>query len=141
MKKGTIKLIAALLLAVFASFGLMAQSNEEQEFEQWMKTAGATMGSIRKNIEGKLAEETAKDAARLADVFKKSEQFWTGRKKDDAVEWSKKSVAAAHEIEAAAKASDFEKAGAGVRGMFANCAACHNVYRERLPDGSYRFKQ
>ncbi len=99
------------------------------------------MGSMRNNIQGKLADETAKDAAKLADVFKKSEAFWAGLKKDDAVEWSKKAATAATEIETAAKASDFEKAGAKMKSLFANCSACHNAYRERLPDGSYSFKQ
>jgi cytochrome c556 len=141
MKSKAMKLMAVMFVVLFASLGMLAQSNEEQEYEKWMKQAGATMGALRKGIDAKQAEEVAAGAATLNGIFKKSEQFWTGRKKEDAVEWSKKSAAAAAEIEAAAKAGDFEKAGAGMRGLFGNCSGCHTAYRERLPDGSYRFKQ
>ena len=141
MKRVTLKLFAVTCLTALASFGLLAQANDEKDLDQWMKTAGATIGSLRKNIEGKQAEAAAKDAATMGEVFKKTEHFWAARKKDDAVEWAKKAAAAAAEVEAAAKASDFEKAGAGLKGLFGNCAACHTAYRERLPDGSYRLKQ
>src|SRR6185436_20295555 len=102
------KLIVVLLFAVFASFSLLAQSPEEAEYGKWMKTINATMGSMRTNIQEKKADETAKGAATLVEAFKKSEDFWKGRKKDDAVEWSKKAWTAASEVEAAAKAGDFD---------------------------------
>lgn len=135
------KLIVVLLFAVCTSFGWLAQSPEEQEFGKWMKTVNATMGGLRTNIQEKKAEETAKGAATLVDAFKKSEEFWKGRKKDDAVEWSKKAWTAASEVEAAAKAGDFDKAGTALRGVFPNCQACHTAYRERTPEGGYKFKQ
>ena len=134
------KVTIALLFAAFMSLGWTMQSADEQEYEKWMKTVNATMGSLRNNIQGKVADATAKDAATLVEVFKKSEEFWKGRKKDDAVEWSKKAAASAAEVEAAAKANDFEKAGASARAMFGNCAGCHNASREKTPEGGYRFK-
>jgi cytochrome c556 len=135
------KLIVVLFFAVFASFGWLAQSPEEEQFDKWMKTVGATMGKLRKDIDAKAGDEVAKDAATLAGIFKQAEEFWKGRKKDDAVEWSQKAATAAGEIEAAGKAGDFEKAGAGVRTLFANCSACHKIHREQLPEGGYRIKQ
>jgi cytochrome c556 len=135
------KLIVVLLFAVFASFGLLAQSPEEQEYSKWMKTINATMGSLRTNIQEKKADETAKGAATLVDAFKKSEDFWKGRKKDDAAEWSKKAWTAASEVEAAAKAGDFDKAGTALRGVFPNCQACHTAYREGSRETGYKFKQ
>jgi cytochrome c556 len=135
------KLIVVLLFAVFASFSLLAQSPEEAEYGKWMKTINATMGGLRTNIQEKKAEETAKGAATLVEAFKKSEDFWKGRKKDDAVEWSKKSWMAASEVEAAAKAGDFDKAGTSLRGVFPNCQACHTAYREGSRETGYKFKQ
>jgi cytochrome c556 len=135
------KITIALFFAVSMSFGWLTQSADEQEYEKWMKTVNATVGSLRTNIQGKLPDAAAKDAATLAEIFKKSEEFWKGRKKDDAVEWSKKAAAAAAEIETAAKANDFDKAGTSARGMMGNCAGCHNAYREKIPEGGYRFKQ
>jgi cytochrome c556 len=135
------KITIALFFAVSMSFGWLTQSADEQEYEKWMKTVNATVGSLRTNIQGKVPEAAAKDAATLAEIFKKSEEFWKGRKKDDAVEWSKKAAAAAAEIEAAAKANDFDKAGTSARAMMGNCAGCHTAYREKNPEGGYRFKQ
>lgn len=134
------KVTIVLLFAAFLSFAGTRQTADEAEYTKWMKTVGATMGSLRTNIQGKVADGTAKDAATLVDVFKKSEAFWKGRKKDDAVEWSKNAATAASEIEAAAKANDFDKAGNSARALFGNCAGCHNAYREKAPDGSYHFK-
>jgi cytochrome c556 len=135
------KVTIVLLFAAVVSFGALSQSAEEQEYEKWMKTVNATMGSLRNNLQGKASEAAAKDAATLVEVFKKSEAFWKGRKKDDAVEWSQKAAAAAGEIETAAKASDFDKAGTSARAMFATCQGCHAAYREKIPEGGYRFKQ
>ena len=135
------KLIVVLFFAVFASFGWLTQSPDEQEYEKWMKTINATMGGLRTNIQEKKADETAKGAATLVDAFKKSEEFWKGRKKDDAVEWSKKAWTAASEVEAAAKAGDFDKAGTSLRADFPNCQACHTAYREGSREAGYKFKQ
>lgn len=134
------KVTMVLCFAAFMSLGWMTQTADEAEYEKWMQTVNVTMGSLRTNIQGKVADGTAKDAATLAGIFKKSEEFWKARKKDDAIEWSQKAAAAAGEIEAAAKANDFEKAGTSVRGLFGNCAGCHNAYREKTPEGGYRFK-
>jgi cytochrome c556 len=134
------KVTIVLLFVAVVSFGSLRQSADEAEYTNWMKTVNATMGSLRNNIQGKVSDGAAKDAAILVDVFKKSEAFWKARKKDDAVEWSKNAATAAGEVEAAAKASDFEKAGTSLRAVFGNCAGCHNAYREKTPEGGYRFK-
>ncbi len=135
------KVTMVLVFAAFMSLGSMTQTADEKEYEKWMQAVNVTMGSLRTNIQGKVPEAAAKDAATLAEIFKKSEDFWKARKKDDAIEWSKKAAAAAGEVEAAAKANDFEKAGTSLRGLFGNCAGCHNAYREKTPEGTYRFKQ
>src|SRR5262249_48609872 len=137
----SMKLLVVLLFAAFTSFGWLTQSADEQEYGKWMKTVNATMGSLRTNVQGKNADETAKAAATLVDVFKKSEDFWKGRKKDDAAEWSKKAWTAAGEVEAAAKANDFDKAMASMRNIGGTCAACHTAYREGSRETGYKFKQ
>jgi cytochrome c556 len=137
----TMKLSVVLIFAMAMGFGVLGQSADEAEYEKWMKMVGATVGPLRKNIEAKNAEETAKGAATLVECFKKSETFWAGRKKEDGVEWSRKSMTAAAEIEKAAKAGEFEKVGESAKTFFGSCAGCHTAYREKLPEGGYRFKQ
>jgi cytochrome c556 len=134
------KLSLVLLLAVFTAFAATPQTPEEQEFAGWMKTAQATAGSLRKNIEAKAAEDVTKDAAKMEEVFKKTEEFWTKRKTEDAVKWSQQAHAAAKEVAESAKMGDWEKASTSLRSLMGNCAACHNAHRERLPEGGYKIK-
>lgn len=132
------KLFVVLIFAAFTTFAALPQ--DEQAHAEWMKTAMATAGSLRKNIADKAAEQVVTDAERMEDIFKKSEEFWAKRKTEDAIKWSKESQAAAKEIAAAAKSSDFDKAAAGMKTLMGNCAACHAVHREKLPEGGYKIK-
>lgn len=134
------KLSLVLLLAVGAAFAAAPLAQEEQEHPGWMKTAQATAGSLRKNIEAKAAEDIAKNATTMGEVFKKCEGFWTKRKTDDAIKWSQQAQAAAKEIGDAAKAGDMDKAQASLKSLMSNCAACHSAHRERLPEGGYKIK-
>lgn len=134
------KLLIVMLFAALTAFAAFPQSADEQEFEGWMKTAQPAMGSVRKNIEAKNAEEISKEAAKLEDVFKKSVGFWEKRKTEDAVKWSQQAETAAKELGAAAKGGDMEKATASFRALGATCAACHAVHREKLAEGGYKIK-
>lgn len=133
------KLLLVLLLAVFTVFAA-PRAQEDAEHAGWMKTIQAATGSIRKNIEGKAADDIVKDAAKIEDAFKKSEGFWAKRKTDDAVKWSQQAQAAAKEIAGAAKDGDMEKVSTSLRSLMGNCAACHGAHREKLPEGGYKIK-
>lgn len=134
------KLIIALLLGSFFTLALATPAQDEKEYEAWMKATGATVGSLRKNIEAKASEGAAQDDEKLAEIFKKAESFWQARKAEDAVKWSQQSQTAAKEVHAAAKGGDFEKAGASMKNLMGNCAACHTAHREKLPEGGYKIK-
>src|SRR5262245_55975195 len=133
------KLLLVLLFAVLTVFAA-PRAQVDEEHVGWMKTIQATTGSLRKNIEGKAADDIAKDASKIEEVFKKSEEFWTKRNTEDAVKWSKQAQAAAKEIADAAKGGDMEKATASFRSLMGNCSACHGAHRERLPEGGYKIK-
>jgi cytochrome c556 len=134
------KLSLVLLFAVFTAVAATPRIQDEQEYSGLMKSVQATVGSIRKNLEAKAAEDVAKDAGKLEEAFKKSEEFWTKRKTEDAIKWSQQSQAAAKEVGAAAKGGDWEKAAASMRGVMGGCAGCHGAHREKLPEGGYKIK-
>lgn len=134
------KLLIVMMFAALTAFAAFPQSADEQEFGGWMKTLPPAMGSLRKNIEAKNADEVSKEAAKIEEVFKKSGGFWEKRKTEDAVKWSQQAETAAKEILAAAKAGDMEKAGASFRTLGATCNACHAVHREKLAEGGYKIK-
>ncbi len=134
------KLIIVLLLGSCFTLALALPSQDEKEYEGWMKTTGANVGSLRKNLEGKMNEGAAQDAQKLAETFKKVEGFWQARKTEDAVKWAQQAQTAANEIAAAAKGGDSEKAGASLKTLMSACSACHTAHRERLPEGGYKIK-
>jgi len=134
------KLLLVLLVAVFTAFAAAPRAQEEEEHAGWMKTAQATAGDLRRNIENKATDDLAKDAAKMEEVFKKCEEFWTKRKTEDAVKWSQQAQASAKEIADAARGGDMEKAAASLRSLMGNCAACHGAHRERAPGGGYKIK-
>lgn len=134
------RLTAIVLLGTLTVFGLVRQSDEEKEFQAWMKTTFTASSSLRKNIEAKSGEAAATDAARLEAVFKKVGDFWSKRKVDDAVKWSRQAETASSEAGSAARAGDFDKASASLRTLNATCTACHSAHRERLPEGGYKIR-
>jgi cytochrome c556 len=134
------KLSLVLLFAVVTAFAATPRAQEEKEYGELMKSVQATVGSLRKNIEAKAAEDVAKSAEKMEDLFKKSEEFWAKRNTEDAVKWSQQSQAAAKEVGAAAKGGDWEKAAASMKGVMGGCAACHGAHREKLPEGGYKIK-
>ena len=134
------KLSLVLLFAVGAAFAATPLAQDEQEHPGWMKTAQATAGSLRKNIEAKATDEIAKNAATMEEVFKKCEDFWTKRNTEDAIKWSQQAQTAAKEIGEAAKDGDMDKAQASLKSLMSNCAGCHNAHRERVPEGGFKIK-
>lgn len=134
------KLQGILVISILAVFGVMTQSDDEKEFQKWMKTTFTESSSLRKNIEAKMKEEAGTDADELEAVFKKVEAFWQKRKIEDATKWSQQAVAAAREVGGAARAGDFEKAAQNMKVLNTTCTACHAAHRERLPEGGYIIK-
>lgn len=134
------KLQAIVLTGTFVMLGLVTQSDEEREFQSWMRTTFTSTSSLRRNIEANAGEGAAKDAARLEGVFKQVREFWAKRNAADAVQWSSQAAKAASEAGIAAKEGDFEKAAAGLRALNSTCTDCHAAHREKLPEGGYRIK-
>jgi cytochrome c556 len=131
------KLFLTGCLCFFASFAF-AQDNGEMP--ALMKAIGQTNGSLRKNIEAKQGPEAAKDAQKLADVYKQVGDFFAKTHTDDAVEIAKKGQTAAMEVATAATAGNFEAAAASSKALGGTCGPCHMAHREKLEAGGYKIK-
>jgi cytochrome c556 len=130
-----------LLLVVSAltiSVCLFAQ--EEAEYQAWMKTTGATAGSLRKNLEAKNAEAATVDAKKLEEVFTQVHDFWMKKKIDNATKFATSAQTGFKEVGQLATAGKFEEASATLKTTMANCGGCHNAYREKAADGSWKIK-
>ena len=141
MKALTLLLLCALTAFALPTFSSASRFDvDEKEHEAAMKSAGATMGHLRKSLEAKAADDIATDASKLEAIFLLSEKFWKERKTDDAVKWSQDALAASKELSAAAKANDMDKAATAAKAVGATCMACHTAHREKLAEGGYKIK-
>lgn len=99
-----------------------------------MKTIGKTMGELRKATEAKDEAALKAGGKVLVEQFAISAKFFAKHKDhgmSDAVELNDKSSAAAKAL------AD----GSGtMQGVGATCKSCHDKYREKLADGSYKLK-
>jgi cytochrome c556 len=130
----------ALLLSLFLGVCTMGWAQDEDAYKGWMKALPGTVGGIRKNLEAKSLEAVVGDAKKLEEIFGHSAEFWTKRGGADAAGWSKDAQAAAAKVASAAAAGDADGAAAAFKGVTGSCKGCHDAKREKLADGSYRFK-
>lgn len=130
-----------LTVAACLLLGAVAVSAQDTaEMSAWMKTIGPTNGSIRKNIEAKQGSDAAKEAQKLADVYKQVGAYFAKMNADDAVKIAKTGEDAANDLVAAATAGDMDKASADAKAIGGTCGPCHSAHREKLEGGGYKIK-
>jgi cytochrome c556 len=134
------KLLLALLCAAFTVIAAVPQDADEAAFVAAMKTVMPTQGSLRKNIEAKDSAAAKADAAKLEAIFKTSEEFWTKRKAQDAIDLSKTARAAAAEMGKLAGAGDWDKIGAEGAKVQQTCKACHDAHRGGSREAGWTIK-
>jgi hypothetical protein len=128
------------LLAFSIAAICAADAIDEKQFQKHMKVVGKASRDFKGNFESKNAAAVEKDAAAVADSYKAMASFFKARKTDDAVKWAGDSATAASATAAAAKAGDWDQVKSHWGAVGKNCKSCHDKYREKLDDGSYRIK-
>ncbi len=127
------------LLITVGLCSAFAFAQDISEMQSYMKTIGATNGSLRKNLEAKQGPEAAKDAEKLAGVYKQVGAYFAKMNADDAVTIAKNGETAATSVAADATSGDFDKASADAKGIGATCSPCHMAHREKGENG-YKIK-
>lgn len=135
------KILLALTLSVFSLAAVhAADALDEKAFQKHMKAVGKTAKAFKANFESKNAAALEKDGAATAEAYKGMAAFFKARKNDDAAKWSDDAATGASGAAVAAKAGDWDKVKAEWNAVGKNCKACHDKYREKLDDGSYKIK-
>ena len=88
-----------------------------------------TPPSLRVHLAAKDYDAIVNDAATLKANFAKVEAFWSERKVDDAINFSKAAAKAATDIETAAKAKDNVGVAKAQSALADTCRDCHLVHR------------
>jgi cytochrome c556 len=113
---------------------------EELALSKVMKQVGPGFAALRQHVTAGSGPDTAAQAAALAKLFGEAAVFWKAQARSDAIGWTQDARAASEAIGAAATKGDWDAVKAAVPKLGGACSSCHPVYRERLDDGTYRFK-
>jgi cytochrome c556 len=115
-------------------------SPEELALSKVMKQVGPGFNTLRQSVTASNGADTAAQAAALKKLFGEAAAFWKIQGRPDAIQWTEDAKLASGALEAAAAKGDWEAVKAGVPKLQGACSSCHGLYRERLDDGTYRFK-
>jgi cytochrome c556 len=135
-----LKLSVVLTLTALSVLAGTPRAFDQAAFEAAMKTILPTAGSLRKNVADKNADGAKADAAKLEAIFKTSEDFWTERKAQDAVDFSATGKTAAAAIGKLAAAGEWDKIPAEQQKIQATCSGCHSAHREGSREAGYKVK-
>jgi cytochrome c556 len=132
-----IKLLVAFSATVMF-FVLLAQS--DADYSGWMKSAVAAKGKVAKGIAAKDGPGVATDAKIMEDSVKGIEDYWTKKGVADASGFAKTARVASADVAKAAKAGDFDAAGAALTVVGGTCQGCHMAHRAKGADGAFQIK-
>ncbi len=112
----------------------------ERPYEEMMKELAGACTSLKNNLDAKSMEGATADAAKLEKLFKEMEKFWSKKKVADATQWAKDGGTAARMIVKASKAGNGEEMMTQFKNLTGTCKSCHDVHREKGPDGKWQIK-
>jgi cytochrome c556 len=129
--------VVAGLTALLVAGVMFAQS--DSDYQAWMKSNGAAMASLQKNVAAKDGNGVAADAHTIEGNLKQVEAFWTKRGgAPDAVNFAKQGQMAAATL-AKDAAGNMDAVAADVKSLQGNCGGCHMAHREKTESG-FKFK-
>lgn len=126
-------------LGILLLLAAAASPAQDAGFTARMKALAASTGFLEK-LEAKNTPAATRAAERMGGIYEEMIGFWRQRSSPDAVKLSVQGKAAAVALASAAHAGDAEKAAAAFDTLTGTCKPCHEKYRTRLPDGTYRIK-
>jgi len=113
---------------------------DEEALSKIMKQMPPALAAMRTGVDGSNVEAANKNAAVLRQGFADIEAFWKP-KKADATQWAHDARVKIESIQASIAAAKWEDAKTAAGTVQQACGTCHNAYRERFDDGSFRIKK
>jgi cytochrome c556 len=144
MRAARVASLVTLIWLIAIGFAVVPTAQapaSDEDYDKLMKAVGATVGSMRKNMEGQMADALAADAKKMAGLQKDNAAFWTSRKVQEAADWSTAAMNHATEMDKAVAAKNMTSAGEHMKLLMGTCAQCHAKYRDKAADGTYMIKK
>ena len=131
---------AALLIGTITMTAQGQKKWADEDLDKMMKEIGASVGAMRKAIDGQNAELAKTNAAKMGTLFADVQAFWKSRNVEDAAKTAGEAMTHAKAVEAAVDGKDFTKAAENAKMLQGACASCHKQYRDKDAEGNYRIK-
>ena len=140
------RMMTAVAIAWVVAMGLAVAPNAQgqmtdEDYDKLMKSVGQTSGSLRKNVEGQMADGIAADAKKMTELMKSNQTFWTQRKNQEAADWAKGAMDHSMAVEKAVAAKDVAGVADHAKQLMGTCQPCHLKYRDKAADGTYMIKK
>jgi hypothetical protein len=113
---------------------------EERALNIAMKQIGPSFNALRQSVTASSAADVKAQAMILNQAFTDAAAFWKTKPHVDAIQLTEDAKRESGAIADAAGRSDWDAVKASVPKLQSTCANCHAAYRERLDDGSYRYR-
>jgi mono/diheme cytochrome c family protein len=130
--------LGTLLLG--AAMWAQADKTDFPEYQGWMKSNGATVAEINKNL-------TAKDGAAAHTNIRKLQEnlamvmaYWQSRNIADGVRFALDGTYGLAQVDVLVNQGKFDEAAAALKTAQGACAGCHMVHRDKAADGSFQIK-
>jgi len=114
---------------------------EEEALSKLMKQIGPGFTALRQAVTASNAEDVRAHALTLTKAFTETAAFWKTKTHPDALQWNEDAKRESDAIATAMGKNDWDAVKATVPKLQGACGSCHGQYRERLDDGTYRYKQ
>ena len=112
----------------------------EIELNKAMKQIGPAFTALRQAVTAANTSDARDQATTRATGFTAAAAFWRTQTHPEATDWTEDARKLADEIAMLAAKPDVDGLKASVPKLQQVCSNCHNQYRVRLDDGSYRYK-
>jgi cytochrome c556 len=113
---------------------------EEEALSKVMKQVGPGFNALRQAVTATNAEDVRTQADALNKLFVQAGAFWKVTPRPDATQWNEDAKRESDALAIAAAKGDWDAIKATVPKLQGACSSCHGQYRERLDDGTYRYK-
>src|ERR1700688_4783730 len=102
--------LIAVVCLLCVSVALWAQ--DDAEYQNWIKSNGATVASLRKNLDAKSGDAAAADAKKLQDNFTQISAYWQKKNVSDAAKFSMDAQNGFKDVAQLSAAGKFDEASA-----------------------------
>lgn len=132
----------ALIVAIAGTVAVAQKVTSPAELDAAMKKIGPAQGATGKAIQSGNFADAKAQVAIVKQALMDAENFWVVNKKDDAIAFSKDSIAKVTAVEQAlsAAAPDQQAVLAAFKSVGGTCGACHKTYRIQDENMQYQLK-